>query len=662
MEFIGLIKSRAMIFMIVICCSCASPSIHYNRDELKKDDITEDSFDLSASNTRKFWDSRQSNESTARFRSSDRRVIYENGKETMHEMDTPFTLILSCKNGGVQVFLNGQSLGKCNNQRNVEFGKFGEGELKILGISNSSTEVYSVVLNEESEGTPIGNPSNIDALLGEGQGDCDDSSECKEGLTCFNVAKNQPESFNSKVEGGETCEVVGESSGRSSSPGQNPSQGRNCPNNFGSMQDINFNINKLFSGVLVGHTDKNSTRIWAYPKNKKSIIVRYKKDGENICHEQAAQPRPDRRDTVLAELGSLAPGALYFYDIEIDGTTVTSGKFETAPDVNQDQYTKFNFAFGSCTRTNGGNADFEQRAFIKMKELDPKILLLLGDNVYAHSVNRRTRLDHNHVPQRGGVRNEKSVKYFWPMIKQVPTYAVWDDHDFGGNNSKSNDLKLDNDPDATPKESRDSFMDAWANPSYGERNQGVYHSFKWGNVEFFMLDGRYFKTSSVGLGNMQLEWLKNKLRSSTATFKILAHGQTLPGSNSGGEAWHRPDVEEVVKLANDENINGLVWLGGDVHHNRFSNHEKRNIDKLQLDSYDGLFEVVSSGVGSKGQGTWVMVDVDTTYDKRSEHQLKFSFYKWDNPHNPRDASLSVSSSEKANAVEIIYGRNLGWQD
>ena len=660
MENLASVQLKAVIIFLFLLISCTSPSIHDNRDELKTDDTPEDSFDLSASNTRKFWDSRQSNESTARFRSSDRRVIYDNGKETMHEMDTPFTLILSCKNGGVQVFLNGQSLGTCNNQRNVEFGKFGEGELKIVGTSNSSTEVYSVVLNEESEGTPIGNPSNNDTLLGEGQGDCDDSSECQEGLTCFNVAKKQAESFNSKVDGRETCEVVEESSGGSSSPGPTPSQGQNCPSNFGSMQDSNFNINKLYAGVLVGHTDKNSTRIWVYPKNKKSIMVRYKKDGENICHEQAAAPRADRRDTVLAELSSLASGALYFYDIEIDGAIVTSGKFQTAPDVGQDQYKQFNFAFGSCTRTNGGNADFEQRAFIKMRELDPKILLLLGDNVYAHSVSRRTRLDHNHVPQRGGVRNEKSVKYFWPMIKQVPTYAVWDDHDFGGNNSKSNDLRLDNDPDATPGESREAFMDAWANPSYGERNQGIYHSFKWGDVEFFMLDGRYFKTSSVGLGSRQLEWLKNKLMASTATFKVLAHGQTLPGSGSGGEAWHRPDVEEVVKLANDKNINGLVWIGGDVHHNRFSNHEKRNIGTLQLDNYDGLFEIVSSGVGSKGHGTWVMVDVNTSSANKSDHQLKFTFYKWDNLHEPKDASTTVTNSPRTDSVQTIYGHQLGW--
>ena len=200
-----------LLLFLIFSCSSEKELAKKNRTDINEDKSKEEGFDLSATKTKSFWDSRQSNESTARFRSSDRRIIYENEKETMHEMDTPFTLIFSCKNGEVQVFLNGQSLGTCNNQRNVEFGKFGEGELKIVGISNSPTEVYSIALTEESEGTPIGSPSNIDTLLGEGQGDCDDSSECQEGLTCFNIAENQIESFNSKVQGGETCEVVGES-------------------------------------------------------------------------------------------------------------------------------------------------------------------------------------------------------------------------------------------------------------------------------------------------------------------------------------------------------------------------------------------------------------------------------------------------------------------
>ena len=295
-----------------------------------------------------------------------------------------------------------------------------------------------------------------------------------------------------------------------------------------------------------------------------------------------------------------------------------------------------------------------------MKELRPEILLLLGDNVYSHSVNRTVRLDHNHVPQRGGIRGDKSVTHFWPVIKEVPTYAVWDDHDFGGNNSKANDLKLENNRSATREESRIAFMDAWANPSYGQNHQGIYHSFTWGGVEFFMLDGRYFKSNNAGLGNDQLNWLKDKLKSSTATFKILANGQTLPGGSSGSEGWHRPDAEEIVALANREGINGIVWFGGDVHHNRYSNHERRNISKLQLDNYEGLFEVVSSGVGSKNHATWVMVEADTRAEKRSDHFLKFSFYKYGNLQEPKDASVSVDSSNKAKSVELLYGSQLGW--
>lgn len=43
-------------------------------------------------------------------------------------------------------------------------------------------------------------------LFGIGEGDCDDSSECRAGLVCLNKNENLIESFDNKVDGSETCE------------------------------------------------------------------------------------------------------------------------------------------------------------------------------------------------------------------------------------------------------------------------------------------------------------------------------------------------------------------------------------------------------------------------------------------------------------------------
>ena len=45
-------------------------------------------------------------------------------------------------------------------------------------------------------------------LLGEGEGDCDDTSECQLGLTCINTNTGTEESFANKVSGSETCEYI----------------------------------------------------------------------------------------------------------------------------------------------------------------------------------------------------------------------------------------------------------------------------------------------------------------------------------------------------------------------------------------------------------------------------------------------------------------------
>ena len=431
-----------------------------------------------------------------------------------------------------------------------------------------------------------------------------------------------------------------------------------CPENIGAKME-ELDLSKLNSGVLVGHTSQTSTRIWAYPKDQKPIKIIYQNSSGENCYQITASPRTERSGTSLAIIDGLKGGENYIFDVLIDDQVVTSGRFRTAP-VNAN--VQFKYAFASCMRTNG-RPNWEQVGFSKMRSEAPEVLLLLGDNVYSHTVNRTRRLDLYHVPQRGGLKDGNSVRYFWPMIKQVASYAVWDDHDFGGNNSNSDDLKLENEPNATREQSREAFMDAWANPKYGENDQGIFYSFTWGGVEFFMLDGRFFKkggNAPQGLGGMQLNWLKNGIKDSTATFKIIANGQVLPGNNSGGEGWHRDELAELLQYINENKIKGVVFHGGDVHHNRFGNHERRNISALQLADYDGLYEVVSSAIGNENQNDWVIVDVDTTAQNKSEHKLVFHFYNGESKDPPKDVSISVDSDTTVDADMTILGSQLGW--
>jgi alkaline phosphatase D len=186
----------------------------------------------------------------------------------------------------------------------------------------------------------------------------------------------------------------------------------------------------------------------------------------------------------------------------------------------------------------------------------------------------------------------------------MPHYAIWDDHDYGPNNiGKSYVLK---------ETSRKIFMDYFCNPSYGENGQGVYSMFSWGDADFFLTDGRWFrsedrvKDSIDGkpnpdkrmLGEQQMEWLKNALLFSNATFKIVVVGTQVLNSVSPYDKWSDFPVEykEMMDFLLENKINGVLFFTGDRHHSEIIKLERAGTYTL----YDITVSPLTSGTHKFG--------------------------------------------------------------
>lgn len=112
-----------------------------------------------------------------------------------------------------------------------------------------------------------------------------------------------------------------------------------------------------------------------------------------------------------------------------------------------------------------------------------------------------------------------------------------------------------------------------------------YYSFRYGNAEFFMLDSNRSR-AEFSPGGVQYEWLKAKLRESTATWKFAAH--------------HHPTV------TSDENDYGNTWKGeaspqGDVNVMPIMElYERFDVDAVffgHLHSYERSWPVLDGDVG-----------------------------------------------------------------
>jgi len=125
-------------------------------------------------------------------------------------------------------------------------------------------------------------------------------------------------------------------------------------------------------------------------------------------------------------------------------------------------------------------------------------------------------------------------------------------------------------------------MSYWANPSYGENGQGIYTKISHGDVDIFMLDDRTWRSAdnwddSVAgkpnpekkmFGDKQMQWLREALVGSSATFKIIATGSQVLNPRSPFDCFRRFPAEyhPFMQFLREEKISGVVFLTGDRHH------------------------------------------------------------------------------------------------
>lgn len=319
-------------------------------------------------------------------------------------------------------------------------------------------------------------------------------------------------------------------------------------------------------GPMLGHVGSTEARIWvkaaANPngteKARRSVAVRYG-TRPDLSGGKTVRGRPLAGPEFLGQinLNGLKPATRYYYRVRVDGEAFGAhpGSFQTAPaDGTRGQ---FRFAFISCV---GRNAFDPAAAWGDLAVRTPiDVLLFLGDNHYADSTEP--------AKQRAAYYDQRRLAGFREISSRVPSYAIWDDHDFGPNNS---------DGTAAGKEiSLHTFKEFWPNPGYGQRDDpGVYFKFTRGDVEFFMLDVRYHRSPNVApddgnktmLGAAQLAWLKRELLASKAKVKFLASGSEWQ-SNGTEDSWTRFNRErmDLLNFIQEKNITGVILLSGDRH-------------------------------------------------------------------------------------------------
>ena len=349
-------------------------------------------------------------------------------------------------------------------------------------------------------------------------------------------------------------------------------------------------------GPMVGHVTRNGAAIWVATVGvPASGVVTFRTDtGPTRQASIVFQGSSDAYYRAgIAQLDGLQEGTRYKYDVVLDGNPFGSGSFTTSPGPNRG---KFTAAVASCMDLVDPR---DQPAWNTVPGKNPRLLLLVGDNAYPNTT-MRSMIWAEHLQQRG-------IESFANVIRQTPTLATWDDHDFGPNNSAGADVELDH-----RDESQGAFRELFMGLPFAS-SQGIHYSFSWGDVDFFVLDNRYFRNHYLAgqtaqrkmLGEDQWDWLVSALSASTARFKVIVSGTTLDSGHT--ETWADDYPSEWLRLKTVvENYRGIIVVSGDIHVCQFTRHT--------MPSGRPLWEFTSSGMsGQEGpEHAYMTLSFDTT--------------------------------------------------
>jgi alkaline phosphatase D len=357
------------------------------------------------------------------------------------------------------------------------------------------------------------------------------------------------------------------------------------------------------AGPISGDVRANQVTLWMYAPLNSKCTYSYHAEGASgtdkktgnlkAISDQAAKGMGQIfKSTVVGLLSNTD----YHYQISVDGKSEPDwkGSFKTAP--VEGKSTAFRIAITSCMKIGRPQGSWD----LLLAE-QPDFHLTVGDTHYADTTNPTVQLKH-HVSYR-------RVKEFANVLRQVPTYAIWDDHDYGPNNS---------DGTAKGKEfSLTGWKQAWPNPASGTSDTpGAFFKFSRGDVDFFVVDGRYYRDPNElpdddkkrKLGDAQFEWLLNGLKNSKAKFKIIASGSVLHHSKVDGWRIFTFSRHRLFDAIKKHKISGLMYVGGDMHRSLVWQHHES--DRVGYP----MIEIMSSGITNGKDLSFATIDFDTTMD------------------------------------------------
>jgi alkaline phosphatase D len=405
---------------------------------------------------------------------------------------------------------------------------------------------------------------------------------------------------------------------------------------------------RITHGVASGDVSFDSAVIWSRSNRRSRMLVEWtaRQSFRQIHRVRGPWTGADKDYTAKLILSGLPAGERVFYQVQFEDDSgnrsePVAGQFVTASRGERDVF--FAWSGDTCGQGYGINEEYGGlKTYESMRLARPDFFVHSGDTIYADGViepemklpdgkiwrnlttPEKSKVAETLAEFRGNYRYNLLDANVRRFNSEVPVFAQWDDHEVVNNWYPGRMLPEDKrykvkDVNTLARHARQAFFDYM--PLRGNERAKVYRNISRGPLcELFFLDMRTYRAANSAnrqpargpetefLGDRQLGWLKDALKKSRSTWKVICSDMPLGvivgdgkdaegrstyenGANGNGPALGRElEIADLLRFMKEQRIRNVIWLTADVHYAASLYYDPA---KAQFKDFDGFWEFIS---------------------------------------------------------------------
>ena len=382
----------------------------------------------------------------------------------------------------------------------------------------------------------------------------------------------------------------------------------------------------LPQGVATGDAGDTGVVVWSRADRPARMFVEYSTTARfaDVRRVRGPAALPSSDYTARLVLTGLPRGQDIFYRVVFQDLSdlhawsdPVAGRFRTPAGPSAPRTVTLAWGADTVGQGWGINPDWGGlRLYDVMRAAQPDLFIHCGDTIYADGpLQAEVKLDDGTVWKnvvteakskvaqevedfRGNYKYNLLDEHIRRFNAEVPQIVIWDDHEVRDNWYETRDLGADDryrvkSAALLAARARQAFFEFNPLPLHGPDPERIHRSVPYGGlVEVFALDLRRHRgansenrqprlTDAARLfGAAQMEWFKDALARSRATWKVIASDlpiglvvrdgasfyEAIANGDGGAPLGRELELADLLRFIRDSGIRNVVWVTGDVHY------------------------------------------------------------------------------------------------